>query len=256
MRKITLGVMGLLMTAGSALAAGNDLFELSLGGRFMLDQDYLGDEEFFDPSTATFPTVGAYNVGFGVGTAIGHRFTTRKGTYDVLLRYNFSLSPETSEPFYTDATGLALDVDTPVAGMTINEVTGTLYQHDVLMVFRLSSDIFPYDWLRMPGLYADLFAGVSTMTFDYEVSSVEAFNPASPEVVTSNDRTRSGGIFGLGLGYNLELQETVSLQFRGDLTFGRIQDMEDLNGNLKRTSPSSSNIGLNVVLSKQFESLF
>ncbi|MCA9783627.1 MAG: hypothetical protein KDC10_11715 [Calditrichaeota bacterium] len=257
MRNLMLGfVLGGCMIAGTALATGNDIFEVSLGGRYMLDSGYYSDTFEFNPTTSVFPLMGANQVGFGAGVAMGHWFQSKRGGYGVLVKYNFNTAPEGDGTFYTDATGNYLDVSAPSAGNLINDVVGTLQQHDLMLIFRLSSDLFPYDWMRNPNLFVDLGAGVTTLSYDYTLTQSVSGSPATPTVATTRTITRSGMAWSAGLGYNFKLYDDVNLAVRGDMSFGRIQDIQNVQGDVVRTSPNTNNFQLSLVLTKYFNSLF
>lgn len=257
MRNLMIGlVLGGLCLAGSALATGNDIFEVSLGGRFMFDGDYYSDSPAFDPVTSTYPLMGANQTGFGLGVAFGHHFQTKRGGFATLVKYNFATSPESDGVFYTDAAGDFVDTTTPVAGNISNSVTGTLSEHDLMLVFRMSSDLFPYDWMRNPNLFVDLGIGVTTLSYDYIMESQVVPVVGNPTTTTERTITRSGLAYSAGLGYNFNLDEDLKLAIRGDMLFGQIQDIEDSAGRLVRSSPNTNQLQLNLVLTKYFNSLF
>lgn len=249
-------VLGGFCLVGSALATGNDIFEVSLGGRYMFDSGYYSDTPEFDPVNATFPLMGANQVGFGLGVAMGHLYHTKRGGFATLVKYNFATSPESDGIYYTDASGAYLDVTAPAAGNLVNTNTGTLSEHDLMLIFRLSSELFPYDWMRSPNLFVDLGAGVTTLSYDFTNEVFEFANPASPTTTTTRTITRSGMAFSTGLGYNFNLADDLKLAIRGDMLFGSIQDIEDAAGRLVRTSPNTNQLQFNLALTKYFNSLF
>jgi hypothetical protein len=232
-------VGGLL--GGTAQAKNQDLVELGIGVRYLFDSGfYKADNKDVNYDSDTFPLVGDQALGFGAKVAIGHEFDSVKGPWDVLLKYNYSTSPEDNRNGVTRVTD---------SGMITEDLTGQLDQHDLLLVFRLPGTFMPLPLLNNQHLYYDLGMGVSTLSYDY------TYKLAGVETETSV-RTRSGLAYNVGIGYRLPLNETWTLNAGADLVFSKIQDINDASGTLSHYSPGAHGMRLQVGLVHYFESLF
>jgi hypothetical protein len=236
MRTLLLGLVctgGLL--AGTAQAASNDILELNLGVRYLLSSGYFAaDNEDVNYATDVFKLVGDQAMGFGLGAALGHRFDSRQGPWEVLVKYNFSTTPE-DEGIRTYPMGNV--------NVTTN-LKGQLDQHDVLLTARFPGNFMPIPVLNHEILYYDLGMGVTTLSYEYGVTDLTA------------ERTRSGLAFNVGMGCRIPLSETWTFRAGADLIFSKLQDIEDGSGALISEAPSASGLRLQAALVHYFESRF
>lgn len=236
MRTLLLGLVctgGLL--AGTAQAAPNDILELNLGVRYLFTSGYFAaDNEDVNYATDVFPLVGDQAMGFGLGAALGHRFDSRQGPWEVLVKYNFSTTPE-DEGVRTY----------PVGNVNVTtNLKGQLDQHDVLLTARFPGNFMPIPILNHEILYYDLGVGVTTLSYEYGVTDLTA------------ETTRSGMAFNVGMGCRIPLSETWTFRAGADLIFGKIQDIEDGAGNLVHEAPNAHGVRLQAALVHYFESRF
>lgn len=247
MRSLLLGLCFVGALAGSAAAVNNDIVELGLGVRYLFDSDYYAaDNPGVNYNSDFFPLAGDHALGLGLYGAIGHRFDSRKGPWEFLIKYYYTRGFEDADVPFTMVSGQS----------TVNlQSTARLDQHDLLFTFRLpgGSDLIPVPLLSSPSLYYDLGFGVSTLAYDYELSSVVG-GVSVP--VASSVRTRSGMAVNFGMGWRHELSETLELNLRGDLIFSSIQNVEDADGKLVHFSPNAHNIKLAIGLTKRFDARF
>lgn len=240
MRNLLLGLVcagGLL--GGTARAATNDIIELNLGVRYLFDSGfYKADNEDVDYDTDVFQLVGDQALGFGAGVSIGHRFDSRKGPYEVLLRYTYNTSPE-------DKGTVTVNTD---LGTFPLDLKGSLDQHDAMLVARLPSTLMPLPILNDKHLYYDLGMGVSTLSYDYEYDVLGS--------TYAGTKTRSGTAFLAGVGFRLPLNETWTFRAGADFVFSKIQDVKDGSGNVIHYAPNAHGARLQVGLVHYFESLF
>lgn len=239
-----------------------DLFEIGGNMAFRLDQEIYKDNtgiSYSDNAGSVFPIMGDFKNDLGLNLGIGHTFSGRRADYGFLLKYYYrSSSEQEGARLVTTAGGSTLPRETVSSGF--------LREHDVLMTFRISSLIFPYDFMHLKNLYVDLGAGVSTVVYDYETGSRsvhflnedyyyigpgDIFGP-----VTERKTSRSGLVFNVGLGYNIPLQETLDLTLRSDMLFGKIQNIEDNSGGMVHEGPNVHSLMLSVGLVKHFRSSF
>lgn len=245
MRSLLLGLCFVGTLAGSAAAANNDIVELGLGIRYLFDSDfYAADNPGVNYGTDTFPFAGDHAMGFGVHAALGHRFDSRRGPWDLLIKYYYTMGAEADET-----------VNVPVGQSTIAEnIVSSLDQHDLLFAVRMRGDngLIPVPVLNSPSLTYDLGIGVTTLSYAMDVSL-----PGSPAtLIESTTRTRSGLAFNFGLGWEHELSETLKLQVRGDFIFSKIQNVEDADGNVVHYSPNAHSAKLMIGVSKSFDARF
>jgi len=245
MRSLLLGLCcagALASGAAAAVNVNNDVAELGLGIRYLFDSDFFAaDNPGVNYATDTFPLVGDQAMGFGVYAALGHRFDGRRGPYEVLLKYYYTMASEDE--------GAVSFVDN---GQVQNQtIVGRLDQHDLILAFRLPGQLLPVPLLNSPSLRYDLGLGVTTLAYDMERSST-----ATGTVLESTVRTRSGLAFNAGVAWTHELRDDLRLDIRADFILGAIQDVENADGDLLHYSPSASNLKLTVGLSKSFRSLF
>jgi len=245
MRTLLLGLVctgGLL--AGTAQAASNDILELNLGVRYLFTSGYFAaDNEDVNYATDVFPLVGDQAMGFGLGAALGHRFDSRQGPWEVLVKYNFSTTPE-DEGVRTY----------PVGNVNLSTIRmGQLDQHDVLLTARFPGNFMPIPLLNHEILYYDLGMGVTTLSYEHTVA---IFTPAGTTPEVTGARTRTGLAFNVGMGCRIPLNETWTFRAGADLIFGKIQDIEDGAGNLVHEAPSAHGVRLQAALVHYFESRF
>lgn len=237
MRTLLLGLVctgGLL--AGTAQAASNDILELNLGVRYLFTSGYFAaDNEDVNYATDVFPLVGDQSLGFGLGAALGHRFDSRQGPWEVLVKYNFSTTPE-DEGVRTWTVGNIVIPPT--------NLKGQLDQHDVLLTARFPGNFMPIPILNHEILYYDLGVGVTTLSYEYGTTDLTA------------ETTRSGMAFNVGMGCRIPLSETWSFRAGADLIFSKIQDIEDGAGNLVHEAPNAHGVRLQAALVHYFESRF
>jgi hypothetical protein len=236
MRTLLLGLVctgGLL--AGTAQAASNDILELNLGVRYLFTSGYFAaDNEDVNYATDVFPLVGDQAMGFGLGAALGHRFDSRQGPWEVLIKYNFSTTPE-DEAVRTY----------PVGNVNVTtNLKGQLDQHDVLLTARFPGNFMPIPILNHEILYYDLGMGVTTLSYEYGVTDLTA------------ERVRTGLAFNVGMGCRIPLNETWTFRAGADLIFSKVQDIEDGAGNLVHEAPSAHGVRLQAGLVHYFESWF
>lgn len=233
MRTLLLGLVctgGLL--AGTAQAASNDILELNLGVRYLFTSGYFAaDNEDVNYATDVFRLVGDQSMGFGLGVALGHRFDSRQGPWEVLVKYNFSTSPEDE------------GVPTYPVGNTVSW-KGQLDQHDVLLTARFPGNFMPIPVLNHEILYYDLGMGVTTLNYEFGVTDLTA------------EKVRSGLAFNVGMGCRIPLSETWTFRAGADLIFSKVQDIEDGAGNLVHEAPSAHGVRLQAALVHYFESRF
>ncbi|MFA7331224.1 MAG: outer membrane beta-barrel protein [Candidatus Delongbacteria bacterium] len=241
MRNLLLGlVCASSLLGGTAQAATNDIIELGVGIRYLFDSGfYKADNKDVDYDTDVFPLVGDQAMGFGLNTALGHRFDSRKGPFEVLIKYNYSTSP---------ADDKSVDFTTSAGSFTAN-VEGSLDQHDLLLAFRLPATLMPLPVLNSKYLYYDLGMGVSTLSYDYELKSLGV-------TLAEGTTTRSGLAFNLGVGARIPLSETWTFKAGADVVLSKIQDIEDNTGAVIHYAPKAHGMRLQVGLVHYFESLF
>jgi len=242
MRTLLLGLVctgGLL--AGTAQAASNDILELNLGLRYLFSSGYYAaDNEDVNYASDVFKLVGDQSLGFGLGAALGHRFDSRQGPWEVLVKYNFSTTPE----------------DEGVRSWTVNNyvilptnIKGQLDQHDVLLTARFPGNFMPIPILNHDIFYYDLGMGVTTLSYEVE-------GRRAGVLVLAEERTRSGMAFNVGMGCRIPLNETWTFRAGADLIFSKIQDIEDGSGNLVHEAPGAHGLRLQAALVHYFESRF
>ncbi len=246
MRKVLLGLLMSVLTIGSAaLAANNDVIEFGLTGRYMLDGDTYGaDNSGVDYASDTYPLAGDFQMNFGVNLALGHRFDSRKGPFEVLFKYNLTTSMNDVDNY------LYVDQYDTVSRL---ENDGSIRLHEFFGVVRFPSSLVPVDFLQSDNLYYDLGLGVATLVYEYDQAtwSNVAFVNSQPHTIT-----RSGLAFNVGVGYRLPLTETLSLNARVEASFSQIQDIENSDGDLVHKSPDTNNVGVSIGVTKYFHSLF
>jgi hypothetical protein len=242
MRKSLLVLFCAGSLAGTAAqAANNDILELGLGARLLFDSDTYGaDNPNVDYATDVFPIIGDQALGIGIHAALGHRFDSRRGPYEVLLKYYYSIGNEEEGTY--DLTG--------PSGDTTYYIVGRLDQHDVLLAFRLPGTMMPLPILDWEKLYYDLGLGVTTLS--YEFAQVNTTTLATYET----PRTRSGLAYNFGMGWRHELSEEWTFSLRADFVLGKIQDIESASGRVVRAAPDAHGARLQVSMVRYFRTLF
>jgi hypothetical protein len=228
------------LACGAAHAANNDVFELGLGARLLFDSDvYKADNPGVNYDTDFFRIVGDQAFGIGFDAALGHRFDSRRGPWEMLVKYNYSTSAED--------TGVA-SVPSGAGNLTV-DITGKLDQHDLFFTFRLPGDFLPIPLLDSKGFYYDLGLGVTTLSYDHHYDYLGT-------TIYSSRRTRTGMAYNLGLGWRHDLNENTQLTLRGDVVMGKIQDVEDASGGLVHASPKAHGLRAQVGLIRYFKTPF
>ena len=232
-----------LFCAGSfacatAQAANNDLVEFGLGARLLFDSNtYAANNPAVNYDTDVFPIVGDQAFGFGFNAAIGHRYNSRRGPYEVLIKYIYSTSPKDKGTATVTVDGLGeIDVD----------MEGSLNQHDLLLTFRLPGELMPLPILNWNQLYYDLGMGVSTLSYTFDVVGGSS----------DSDVVRSGLAYNFGVGWRHEFDENTALTLRTDFVLGKIQDIKDASGQLVHAAPGTNGARLEVGLVRYFKALF
>jgi hypothetical protein len=227
--------------AGAAAAANNDLVELGVGARLLFNADvYAADNPGVDYATDVFPIVGDEAFGLGLNVALGHRFDSRRGPYEVLVKYYYSTGSE-------DSGTRAVGGSTPAT----YDIVGTLDQHDLLMSFRLPGELMPVPVLNYHDFYYDLGMGVTTLSYKFDRS-----NATTGALLESSRRTRSGLAFNVGAGWRHALSENTALTLRADFVLGKIQDVKDASGQVVQLSPNAHGARFQLGLVRYFRSLF
>jgi hypothetical protein len=227
------GVAGLACT--TAQAANRDVAELGLGVRYLFDSGvFSGDNPDVKHATDFMPITGDQAMGLGVNAAIGHRFDSHRGPYEVLLKYYYSTS---SEAELNSATA---------------DVIGNLDQHDLVLAFRLPGEMMPLPVLNWNRLYYDLGMGVTTLSYDFERQT----SGVSGTVNEATRRTRSGLAYNVGVGFRQELSENLLFNVRADFILGQIQDVQDANGAVVHPGLNAHGARLQVGLVHYFKALF
>jgi hypothetical protein len=240
MRNLLLGVFCLGVMAGTALATStDDIIEFGLGARFMLNGDtYYGDNTDVNYGSDGYPFVGSQGLGLGTHLGIGHRFDSRRGSWEFVLGYDYFFGFEDSgERVFTENNSVLPPI----------KLEGKLRQHDFMMTFRMPFELLPLDIISLDGAFIELAPGVTTLAYEYWPAG---FSEATVKKV------RSGLNLGFGLGYALELENEYSLLIRGNMTFGQIQDVENTNGVVVHASPRADNLRLSISLRKYFKAWF
>jgi Outer membrane protein beta-barrel domain len=230
----------------TAQAANNDLVELGLGARLLFNSDvYAADNPGVNYGTDVFPIAGDEAFGIGFQGAIGHRFDSRRGPYEVLVKYIYSTSADDGRTVSVDATTLTSQI-----------YEGALDQHDLILAFRLPGALMPLPILNWNQLYYDLGLGVTTLSYDYTHQQLVM---GIPPVLTTREatrRTRTGLAFNLGAGWRHELSENTSVTLRADFIMGKIQDVKNAEGQVVQTAPNVHGARFQVGLVRYFHSLF
>lgn len=239
MRNLLFALIGAgSLACGTVLAADNDLVEVGIGARLLFDGNtFTADNPAVNYSSDVFPIVGDQAFGLDLNVALGHRFSTRRGPYEVLLKYYYSMGSE--------------DEGTVAVGAVTTDIVGTLDQHDFLLAFRLPGELMPIPILNYERLYYDLGMGVTTLSYDYE-----ATNAATGVVTASSRRTRSGLAFNVGAGWRQPLSDNWALSLRADFILGKIQDVENNNGAVIHAAPDAHGLRLQLGVVRYFEALF
>lgn len=227
------GVAGLACT--SVQAANNDLAEVGVGVRYLFDSGVFGgDNPDVKHDTDFMPIAGDQAMGLGLNAAIGHRFDSHRGPYEVLLKYYYSTSSEA-------------DISTTTA-----DVVGSLDQHDLVMAFRLPGEMMPLPILNWNRLYYDLGMGVTTLSYDFERSTTGI----SGSVSEASRRTRTGLAYNVGVGFRQPLSENLHFNVRADFILGQIQDVQDASGAVVHPGLNAHGARLQLGLVHYFKALF
>jgi hypothetical protein len=258
MKRVLLLSAVLVVVVAQAVEKPHDIFEIGGNLAYRLDQGMYKDNTAVSYSASNgsvFPVMGDYKSDYGLNFGVGHMFSGHRADYGVIFKYYYRSSSEQD--------GLRLDSGMSASKEVVN--WGYLREHDLLMTFRISSLVFPYDFLHLENLYIDLGAGISTIVYDYKTSSrnVHLVNSDSYYIgpgdvfgdITEKKTTRSGPILNVGVGYNFPLHETLDLTLRSDMVFGKIQNIEDETGQLVHEGPNVHSMMLSVGLIKHFRSL-
>lgn len=237
MRNLLFALVGVAgIACNTAQAANNDMAEVGLGVRYLFDSGvFAGDNPDINPETDFMPISGDQAIGLGVNAAIGHRFDSHRGPYEVLLKYYYSTSSEA-------------DLSTPAV-----DVIGSLDQHDLLLAFRLPGEMMPLPILNWNRLYYDLGMGVTTLSYDFERHTTGLSGAAIDEVTR---RTRSGLAYNMGVGFRQELSENLLFNVRADFVFGQIQDVQDAAGMVVHPGLNAHGARLQLGLVHYFKALF
>ena len=196
----------------------------------------------------TYPFAGNFQTGFGMNFAVGHRFDSRKGPYEILFKYNLTTSMADDGEFnYVDP------YNPSTAQLVLND--GSVRLHELYAVVRFPSTLIPVDFMQIDNLYYDLGMGVGTLVYDYDRAT---WDVTTLSFVDEESRTitRSGLAFNLGVGYRHALSEDLYLTGRLDANFCQIQDIENTDGDLVHPSPETHNLSLSIGVVKYFSSLF
>jgi hypothetical protein len=228
------GVAGLACT--TAQAANKDVAEVGLGVRYLFDSGVFGGDNPDVNHVGDFmPITGDQAMGLGLNAAIGHRFDSHRGPYEVLLKYYYSTSSEA-------------ELSSPAV-----DITGSLDQHDLIMAFRLPGEMMPLPVLNWNRLYYDLGMGVTTLSYDFERHTTGLSGVAIHEATR---RTRSGLAYNVGVGFRQELSENLLFNVRADFILGQIQDVQDASGAVVHPGLNAHGARLQLGLVHYFKALF
>ncbi|MDP2361887.1 MAG: hypothetical protein Q8O14_14245 [bacterium] len=240
-----------------------DIFEIGIGGAHRFNSEIFKDNNFdhFGYNSGVFPFLGDFSNSINANLLFGHRFSGREKNFDVFIKYVYQSTAEDD--------GEILDVndlDPDQLGWTRQvKHTGYTRQHDVGLVFRLSSWIFPYDFMRHENLYVDLGASVSTIVYDYTSSVRDVYRVSRDGIIVtpnkqfdepqSFEKVRSGVSFNFGLGYLFDIGETVAITPRIDVGLGRIMGVKGSGAKIVHEGPITNSIAFSIGIVKEFNSL-
>lgn len=228
------------LACGAAYAANNDVLELGLGARMLFDSDtYTSKNPDVNYESDAFPIMGDQAFGIGATVAVGHRFNSRRGPWEFLVKYIYSTSAEDNGVVTLPSASGDIDVD----------LAGKLDEHDLFITFRMPSSLVPVPILNYKDFYYDLGLGVTTLSYDY------SYEYLGTEIYQTT-RTRSGLAYNLGMGWKHEIAEDWALNLRADFVISKIQDIEDASGAVVHASPNAHGARLQVGLVHYFKALF